>query len=523
MLDGESKSRWRGSETGTGDGSFFAWLNAPADADTQRRDDSITITNLAHYIYGERSDLQTAFPDLFGKDRHRFARWFIVHAQTEYALDKAFLEPTYSGGWNNSRKSMGNERETPLKIFVVGTPKAGNTWMNHLLSTIYDLPSVVLPIIFDPTVTDQAGSNWVTLQHYQLEPNILSWAKRHGALFVTMMRHPGDVLVSLWHMMHNKSYDPKADLRFLHLLMHDSDQMDEYVTQYVKEHFYRMVRLSLDWLNSGVSFVVRYEDLWRDPVATLTRLTDSIRPVSQDRIESAIDLCDISMLRKLRSDPQGKFFRKGGPGSWRRELPDDIVDVLCHHEPYPALFQALGYTLDPHDPLIDAPAKPRVSTNPFLDNDEFDNGIEVPVIVIKRYLMLDPALKSRWRGSETETSGGSFFTWLNAPADADVHRRDDSIIITNLAYYVYGERPNLQTTFPDLFGKDRHRFARWFITHAQAEYALDEAFLKPVRSSARTISPSILDANNIVPSLAFALRRKLSSLLKRMRTKKGSH
>ncbi|MCP4537679.1 MAG: sulfotransferase domain-containing protein [Chloroflexi bacterium] len=518
MLDPALKSRWCGSETATGDDSFFAWLNAPADADTQGRDDHLpVITNLAHHIYDERPDLQTVFPDLFGEDRHQFAHWFITHAPTEYALDKVFLEPTYSGWWNASRPSKDNECEEPLKIFVVGTPKAGNTWMTYLLSTIYDLPPVTLPTIFDATVTGQAGTSWVVLQHYRLEPDILAWAKQHRALFVTMMRHPGDVLVSLWHMMRNKSHDPDADLRFVQFLMRDDNQMDEHTVHYVKEHFNEIVQLSLDWANSGVSFIVRYEDLWRDPVTTLARLTNSIRPVSSDRIASAIDLCDINMLRKLRDDPQGKFFRKGGPGSWRRELPDNVVDVFRHHKPYPTLFQHLGYTLDPHDPLIDALAKPRVSTNPFVDKSRFDSGIEVPTIVIKHYLMLDPALKSRWRGSETATSGDSFFAWLNAPVDVDVRRRDNAPTITNLGHYIYTRRPDLGTAFPDLFGEDRHRFVHWFITRAQTEYALDDAFLEPVRNSIRIISPDVLDAGNIIPAFVFLLRRKLSSLLEKVR------
>jgi hypothetical protein len=217
------------------------------------------------------------------------------------------------------------------------------------------------------------------------------------------------------------------------------------------------------------------------------------------------------MLRKQRNDPRGKIFRKGGCGSWKSELPDDIVDVFRHHEPYPTLFQALGYTLDPHDPLIDAPAKPRASANPFLNNNELDNGIEVPMLIIKLYLMLDPALKSRWRGSETEIGEGSFFAWLNAPADADAHRHDDSPIITNLANHIYGERSDLQTAFPDLFGEDRHRFVHWFTTHAQTEYALDEAFIEPMRSDMETVSLAPNKRSHRIRSLLSSLYRKLSS------------
>jgi len=260
----------------------------------------------------------------------------------------------------------------------------------------------------------------------------------------------------------------------------------------IKEDFFYGLYISLDWMNSGESLVARYEELWRDPVATLTRLTDDIRPVSQDRIESAIDLCDISMLRRLRNDPQGKVFRKGGPGGWRRELPDDIVDILRQHEPYATLFRDLGYTLDPHDPLIDAPPSHAFLRIPFWTTT---------------------SLKPRWRGSKTETGDSSFFAWVNAPADADIRRRDDSPTITNLAHYIYGERPDLQTTFPDLFGEDRHRFGHWFITHAQTEYALDKAFIEPTRGGVKTTSLALYKRDNVVRSLISSLYRKLSSLV----------
>jgi hypothetical protein len=217
-------------------------------------------------------------------------------------------------------------------------------------------------------------------------------------------------------------------------------------------------------------------------VTTLTWLTDRIEPVSRRRIESAIDLCDIRMLRKLHDDPEGKVFRKGGPGSWRYELPESILNVYRHQDPYPDLFEALGYTLDPHEPLIDAPRKPRQSTNPFVKRSAFDNGVEVPVSVIKLYLGLDPALQDRWFETATATAPGSFYAWLNAPADDDPFE-DHRPIITNLARHIHRERADLQRAFPDPFGEDRHAFARWFVNHAQAEYDLASVFIEPISGS----------------------------------------
>jgi hypothetical protein len=404
-----------------------------------------------------------------------------------------------------------------MRIFVASTPKTGNTWMSALLSTIYDLRPVVFPITFDATVANNMGLNWVTLQHYRPRSELLTWARQNQALFVTMLRHPGDVLVSLWHMMQKRSYDPSADLRYLRLLMIDGDSMGEHAREYVEKHFFRMVRLSLKWMQSGACLVVRYEDLWRDPVAILIQLTDRIEPVPQARVESAVDLCDISMLRRLRHDPEGRFFRKGGPGSWRQELPENIIDVFRQQDPYPELFQALGYTLDPTDPLIDAPKKPRKSTNPFLKKSKFDNGVEVPVVAVRLYLLLDARLKEQWFDRATSTAPGSYYTWLNSPADEDPVGSQPPVI-TNLAHFIYRQRPDLQRTFRDPFGQDRHRFARWFVTHAQTEYHLAPVFIQSMRSSMEIISQGLSVGSGIVLPPLVSLRRKLSWWLERMCT-----
>lgn len=368
-----------------------------------------------------------------------------------------------------------------LKIMIVSTPKTGNTWMTHLLSAIYDLPEVIVPPDLDIAALDRQGPRWITLRHYYPEEALLTWADENQAQFVTMIRHPGDVLVSIWHMFLHQADDPNVKLgpaaRKLPL---DGGRMGEYATSYAKENFFHVLHISLDWMKSGRSFVVRYEDLWRDPVKTLTKLTDQIQPADPDRIQSAIDVCDINLLRKLYNDPDGEFYRKGGPGSWREEIPDNIVEVLRTQEPYPGLFRELGYTLDPRDPLIDAPAKPRASKNPFLKDNHFDNGVKVPVIAIKRYLLLDPELKARWSGEETSTAKGSFFAWLNAPVDESDRGYDHGPVLTNLAYYVYCMRLGIQKLFPDIFGQDRIKYIAWFILNAPVEYDLDPAFIRPM-------------------------------------------
>ncbi|MBC8078375.1 MAG: methyltransferase domain-containing protein [Chloroflexales bacterium] len=63
--------------------SFFAWLQQPADLPA---DPAAPISRLWHGIYQQRADLQAAFPDLGGADRHAFLTWAATRGAHEYAL-----------------------------------------------------------------------------------------------------------------------------------------------------------------------------------------------------------------------------------------------------------------------------------------------------------------------------------------------------------------------------------------------------------------------------------------------------
>lgn len=414
------------------------------------------------------------------------------------------------------------ESSHDLKILIVSTPKTGNTWVKNLLSTIYGLPIVQIGPRFDPAEVDALGPRWVTHQHYTAQPQIIEYAQRNNVEFVTTIRHPGDALVSKFHFVRNfVDRLTFSDIDLSPLMSRDDDAMGEHTAYYAKHGFPISLDISLGWMRTARSHVVRYEDLWRDPVDALTQLTDSLQPVPQDRIERATDLCDIQMLRRFRDDAEGKFFRKGGPGNWRYELPASIIDVFRHQEPYPDLFKALGYTLDPHDPVIDAPRKPRKSMNPFLEHREFENGVEVPLTVVRLYLSLEPGLRAQWFDNVTATSGGSFFAWLNSPADDDPKGSKQEPMITNLAHHVYRTRPDLQRVFPDPFGEDRRRFAGWFIIHAQTEYHLDTVFIESMRSGTEIASRTLSAGIGTVFPLVVSLRRRLRSWARDIRARRS--
>lgn len=70
-------------ETGPED-SFYNYLNKRVVQDKP-------ITNLLHYIYYLRVDLQRAFPDPFGRDLYRFVDWARTSLKKEYGLDDRLM------------------------------------------------------------------------------------------------------------------------------------------------------------------------------------------------------------------------------------------------------------------------------------------------------------------------------------------------------------------------------------------------------------------------------------------------
>jgi hypothetical protein len=284
--------------------------------------------------------------------------------------------------------------------------------------------------------------------------------------------------------------------------------MGEHTASFVRDTFFQSLDISLGWIRSGQTRVVRYEDLWRDPVRALDDLTGSIRAASRDRIERAIELCDFQLMRALDADPG--FFRKGQVGNWMHALPEQILDLLRHVEPYPGQFAALGYTLDPDDPLTTLPRVPRVSKNPFRDITHFDNGVAVPPVVVRLYLSLETAESRRWPALE-KTAADSFYAWLNAPAEQDA-RSDRAVTVTNLARYIYTARPDVQAAFPDVLGKDHRRFARWFMRHAKDRYDLEEAFIEPMRVDL-DVSQVLHEGRDVVTSFLRSVLRSLAALV----------
>jgi hypothetical protein len=99
----------------------------------------------------------------------------------------------------------------------------------------------------------------------------------------------------------------------------------------------------------------------------------------------------------------------------------------------------------------------------------FDNGVPIPDVARTIYAELGAAAE-RFGDPFQTTSSGSFYRWLNQPADGDGGA-------TRLWQGVYRLRPDVQVAFPDPNGGDREAFLAWAAGSGAAEHDVPEAFL----------------------------------------------
>lgn len=370
---------------------------------------------------------------------------------------------------------------SPFCILIASTPKTGNTWLASLLADVYSLPIHELPPNATPEQMEQLGPRWVVIQHTPPRSALLRWLACHGAHVCTTLRHPCDTLLSLFHYARGLASNSRMDPFAARAMSGDWGQIGPNVLAFVRRYFPGYLSLSAEWMWVSSTIVVRYEDLWRDPVGIVQRVTQRIRAVAPDRIQRSVERCDLSLMRSLGSKTAA-FFRKGGSGHWKDELPPEAIEVFRHEPPFPRLFDALGYSLDLDDPRTQGPRAPRRLQNPFAGVERFDNGAPILPFMKADYWRIDPAVTASFQMPISRTDGpDTFWAWLNAPAADDPHRDDPGVpLISNVAKWIYERRPDLQQAMPDAYGADRIEFIDWFIRQAQLEWGLDASLIRPM-------------------------------------------
>jgi Sulfotransferase domain len=378
-----------------------------------------------------------------------------------------------------------------FRILIAATEKTGNTWLKYLLAHTYDLPTPYIGQDFSEAEADSLGNRWVTHQHYLPERPLLDWAAKTQTHLVTMIRHPADILVSLYHYCCNYADHYKEDPGITEALAADAPArretaglahhvVDGELLCILQERIACDLNISISWIRTGRSAVVRYEDLKLKPVQALGTLAKTIAPTTSNDIEKAIEACDIKVLRDNYSIDR-RFFRRALIGEWRSVLPGHVLRRFAKEEPYRSQLSFLGYKVKvPHERAKRRNERPTPSESAL---KRFDNRVPFPPI-LEELLESAPAEKrARWQNVLDTSSRDSFFRWANDAAEGDPLRSEATPRLTNLAVFVYRQRPDLQAAFPDIFDLNRLAYAAWFMRYAGHRYQLDLCFLTPIALS----------------------------------------
>lgn len=243
------------------------------------------------------------------------------------------------------------DRSRPLRVAIVSTPRSGNTWLWHLLTTAYDIPGLA---VHNPIELDWQGlpPACVLQVHWRLIPSFMARLQENGFRVVVMGRHPLDVLISILHF---SLHDPATarwlegedgNERGIFGAMPRSDAFRDYATG---PRAAALLSVSSEWWHVPGVLQVRYEDLNANPQAELERVISGLGNSPVKPVPEAIEATTIPKLRARWQN--NHYFWKGKTRLWRSLLTACDVEAIA-----PALerfINTLGYEISP-DPELDA-------------------------------------------------------------------------------------------------------------------------------------------------------------------------
>jgi hypothetical protein len=221
------------------------------------------------------------------------------------------------------------------------------------LSRVYDLQWIIgedSPDTnierFDLFVSEgRFPDNTIFHQHCKYKPKICDVIEEIPAHLVTIVRDPYDAFVSMYHWIQTRT-DYDRERGRVRKKERPRDAMvgkaidDPLILDYLADGYGQQIQRAHEWVHSGRAIVVRYEDLHRDPVGALTRVTNQIEPVDPERIAQAIDACSVDNMRKM-SKRMSQHVRAAKVGDSRDTLGEAHLKIF--RDKYGELLTSLGY------------------------------------------------------------------------------------------------------------------------------------------------------------------------------------
>ncbi len=240
-----------------------------------------------------------------------------------------------------------------MRIVISSPPKMGNKWIKCLLSRTYDLKWIIGEESPDTNIEEfsrfvkegRFPENTIFHQHCRYKPKLCDIIDETPAHLVTIVRDPYDAFVSMYHWIQTRTdYDKqrgrvRRKLRPRDAMVGKPIDAPE-ILAYLADGYGDQMRRGHEWINSGRAIVVRYEDLHRDTIAELKRVTDLIEPVDAARLEQAVEACSVENMRKM-SKRMSQHVRSAQVGESKSTLSEPHLRIF--REKYGDLVTSLGY------------------------------------------------------------------------------------------------------------------------------------------------------------------------------------
>jgi hypothetical protein len=241
------------------------------------------------------------------------------------------------------------ERAGPTRVAIVSTPRSGNTWLRHLLSVAYEIPTIA---VHNPRDLDWSTlpADCILQMHWHPIPSFLTRLEEHQFRIVVLARHPLDILISILHF---SLHEPTArwlegeegNERSIYGAMPCSSAFVQYAGG---RRARALLSITPEWWNLTGALTVRYESLVRDAQGELGRLVNEIGGEVKKSLCNALAATTIPRLRVMAQNDH--HFWQGKPGLWKNLLTaHEAIEIARAHA---GTMQTLGYPCDP-DPLLD--------------------------------------------------------------------------------------------------------------------------------------------------------------------------
>jgi hypothetical protein len=237
-----------------------------------------------------------------------------------------------------------------LRLAVISSPRAGNTWMRTLLGTILEAEQIAA---HRPSTLNwnELPERCVLQIHWRPDHTLVDLLEQHKVHVIAMSRHPLDLLMSVLnysYYIHEERRCPGGGACSECSLVGQSPLSAEHMNYACGPGGELLFSYSSLWWERRNVSRVRYEDLVEAPELVLARLLDELGVKPRRPLNDAIRETSIDRQRSNR-DAWHCHYWQGQPGIWKSLLPSSAAKRIAAANRAP--FAVMGYTCDPDENL----------------------------------------------------------------------------------------------------------------------------------------------------------------------------